>query len=119
MSEKLDLKLEIYLPAKYDLNDKFQRDLVNKLTETFGGLTILPNNYGTWLKSEKDSEIKSLTHHKIIHDNITILRIYTTKRSRNLNIDSVHVFYKTIERIKEYYDQNSVAFTINDVMEFY
>ena len=112
MSEKLNLKLEIYLPAKYDSDGDFQQDLLHKLVRKFGGLTILPNNYGIWLKPERKHRTR------VVYDKITIIRIYTTEAFfyQNKGIDA---FFNAIEQIKAFLKQNSIAYTINDKMEFY
>lgn len=109
MSEKLDLKLEIYLPAKYESEGNFQQDLIHKLKNTFGGVTILPNNHGIWLNNKET-----------VYDDITIIRIFTTKVQFNNPLLALRLaFYTAIEQIREHYRQSCIAFTINDVMEFY
>jgi len=104
MSEK-QLKLEIYLPAECNLLDKFQREILIKLTKVFGGTTIIPNCLGTW-KNQNEIE----------YDAITIIRIYTTLTWFK---ECAITFYSSIEDIKKHYKQSSIAFTINDAMEFY
>ena len=104
MSEK-QLKLEIYLPAEYNSLDKFQREILIGLTKAFGGTTIIPNCLGTWKNQDK-----------IEHDAITIIRIYTTLTWFK---ECAITFYSSIEDIKKHYKQSSIAFTINDTMEFY
>lgn len=112
MPEKLDLKLEIYLPAKYDSDDEFQRNLIRELTETFRGLTIIPNCDGKWVKVDLDGK------KHVMHDNITKIEIFSTKAEFN-GLEFHKAFYKAIRDIKGHYAQHSVAFTINDAMEFY
>jgi len=110
--ETLNLQLKIYLPTIYNPLDHFQRDLLLKLTKTFGGATIYPNNYGTWLKTEKDGEAK------VIHDKITVIEIFTTKAFYN-TLNGEKDFLDAVKSIKEHFNQNCVAYTVNGKMRFY
>jgi len=53
------------------------------------------------------------------YDNITIVRIYTSKGFWCYNPKAQSLFYDIIAYIKEKLKQSCIAYTINDKMDFY
>lgn len=110
MSEKLDLKLEIFIPCDLAKNTTKNREIFKEIAEfikMYGGTTLVYNCKGYW-KGKGLVEV----------DDITILRTYTTE-SFFKHYEHHISFYELIERIKQSLTQECIAFTINDVMEFY
>jgi len=107
------MKLEIYIPLKLEDLPKFESEIgyniIESLTETFGGTTLIKAN-GTW-KNPKTNLME--------YDDITIIRIYCEKGFWFNNPKAQSLFYDIIAYIKEKLNQNSIAYTINDKMDFY
>jgi len=116
MSEKLDLKLEIFLPTEFDFTNDYHRSLLDILTREFGGVLVCQNNLGAWLKPTNKSVPPS--EREIEYDRVSVFRIHTTEAFFKSHSHRA-VFYQVIESIKKAYSQTSVAFAINDAMEFY
>lgn len=111
----LNMKLEIYIPLKIENIAKFETKnnlhIIEDLTKTFGGCTLIKAN-GTWLNPKT----------KLMeYDNITIVRIYCEKGFWKNNKNAQKTFWNAIITLKEKLNQNCIAYTINDndKMEFY
>lgn len=101
------MRLAIYLPCKYNAKDEFQNHVIQELTKTFSGLTIIPNCHGMWLDPETN---------QMIHDSITIIEIYTED---DLEYHKSKVFFKVVSQIKKHYNQKCVAYAKNDNIHLY
>jgi len=109
----LNMKLEIYIPLKLEDIPKFESEIgfniIESLTETFGGVTLIKAS-GTWINPKTNL---------MEYDNITIVRIYTSKGFWNYDKKAKDLFFEIIALLKTKLNQQYIAYTINDNMDFY
>lgn len=108
------MRIEIYIPSKIGVNfvsikerEKYLRALALRVSEKFGGCTLIPTCKGFWINGKKQLE----------EDEITIILVFTEETTLNLklNYDS---FIAMLFYIKHDLKQKALAYSVDNKMLF-
>lgn len=101
------MRIAIYIPTDIDEISAYVEGIAQRLSETFGGCTIVPNCRGFWISKEN----------KLLKDKIAIAIAYTSD-SFDTHPANYRRLINIVFDIKRDLKQESVAYTIDNQIYF-